>query len=89
MNELEQLQSEGREKNIKTLQLKMLYKRSKILRLSIISISFSIVCSSFIIPVLLVMYLFDTNLKMLGVVLFLFSILGIIISAFFSLLMSV
>ena len=83
VNELERLPKDGREMEIKIVQLKMLSKRSRILKSSIMSISFSILCSSFIIPVLLVMYLLDADLKVAGIALFLLSILGIILSAVF------
>lgn len=65
----------------KIIQLRMLYKRSKILRLSIVGISFSILTSSLIIPILLIMNLIDINLKVIGIILFLLSVLGIIFSA--------
>ena len=68
-------------KERKLVQLKILYKRSKILRLSIVSISFSILTSSLIIPILLIMNLIDINLKVIGIFLFLLSVLGIIFSA--------
>jgi len=81
IKELERSSSESYEK--KRLQLKIIYRRSRILRSAIVSISFSILTSSLIIPILLVMNLFHVNLKMVGIVLFLFSILGIILSAIF------
>ena len=68
-------------KERKIVQLKILYKRSKILRLSIVAISFSILTSSLIIPILLIMNLVDINLKVIGILLFLLSVLGIIFSA--------
>ena len=71
------------DKDKKRLELVILFKRSKILRNSIVSIAFSILSSSLIIPVLLVMNLFTVNLKFLGILLFLFSIMGIILSAVF------
>jgi hypothetical protein len=74
------------DKDKKRLELKILFKRSKILRNSIISISFSILSSSLIIPVLLLMNLFHVNLKFLGILFFLFSIIGIILSAVFLLI---
>ncbi len=74
------------DKDKKRLELKILFKRSKILRNSIISISFSILSSSLIIPVLLLMNLFHVNLKFLGILFFLFSIMGIILSAVFLLI---
>ncbi len=68
-------------KNRKIVQLNILYRRSKILRFSIVSIAFSILTSSLIIPVLLVMNLFVLDLKTIGIFLFLLSILGMITSA--------
>lgn len=64
-------------------QLLILFKRSKILRSSIVSISFSILSSSLIIPVLILMNLFHFQLETLGLILFLLSIVGIIMSAIF------
>ncbi|MCD4762765.1 MAG: DUF2721 domain-containing protein [Desulfobacterales bacterium] len=58
------------DKDKKRLELKVLFKRSKILRNSIVSISFSILSSSLIIPVLLLMNLFHVNLKFLGILFF-------------------
>jgi len=67
----------------KRTELKILFNRSKILRHSIVSISFSILSSSLIIPVLLIMNLFHVDLKFLGILFFLFSVTGIILSAIF------
>lgn len=64
-------------------QLRILVKRSYILKYSITSISFSILCSSLIIPILLLMYFFDWNLTFIGKTFFLLSIIGIILSAIF------
>jgi len=77
-----------RNRNRKVRQLKILYNRGRILRFSIASISFSILTSSLIIPVLVVMDLFHLNLRSVGMTLFLLSVLGIILSAI-SLLMDV
>ena len=63
--------------------MKILVKRSYILKHSIGSISFSILCSSLIIPVLLIMNLFQLNLEVLGITFFVLSIIGIILSAIF------
>ena len=49
----------------------------------IVSISFSILSSSLIIPILLIMNLFDVNLTFLGVLFFLFSAVGIILYSIF------
>lgn len=81
VKELENEQRVDQEK--KHVELKILFNRSKILRSSIVSISFSILSSSLIIPVLLVMNLSHVDLKFLGIVFFLFSVLGIILSAIF------
>lgn len=61
--------------------MNILYRRSKILRFSIVSIAFSILTSSLIIPILLIMNLFGVDLKAIGIFLFLLSILGMITSA--------
>jgi len=71
------------EKDNKKRQLRIMVKRSYILKYSITSISFSILCSSLIIPVLLVMYLYQIDLAILGKIFFLLSIIGIILSAIF------
>ncbi len=71
------------DKESKSLQLQILYKRSRILKSSITSVAFSILCSSLLIPVIFVMNLYDTNLNALGVILFLLSVVGIIFSAVF------
>ncbi len=61
--------------------MNILFRRSKILRNSIVSITFSILTSSLIIPVLLIMNLFGVDLSTIGIFLFLLSILGMITSA--------
>jgi len=71
------------DKENKKRQLKILVKRSYILKYSISSISFSILCSSLIIPVLLVMNLYQIDITILGKMFFLLSIIGIILSAIF------
>jgi hypothetical protein len=65
----------------KITELKILYRRSRILRSSIASISFSIFSSTLIIPVLFIMSITEINLRMAGVVLFILSIFAIIISS--------
>ena len=67
----------------KRIQLRILVRRSYLLKYSITSISFSILCSSLIIPILLTMNLFQINLERLGMVFFMLSIAGIILSAIF------
>lgn len=71
------------DKENKRVQLRILIKRSYLLKYSITSISFSILCSSLIIPILLIMYLFQIDLSLLGKMFFLLSIMGIILSAIF------
>jgi len=71
------------DKHNKKTQLRILVKRSYILKYSITSISFSILCSSLIIPVLLVIYLFQIDIAILGKLFFLLSIIGIVFSAVF------
>ncbi len=68
-------------KKRRIVQLNILYRRSKILRFAIVSISFSILTSSLIIPILLVMNLFVVDLKIFGILLFLLSVLGMVTSA--------
>ena len=77
--ELQSGHGENREK--KKRELRILFRRSKILRVSIASLSFSILASSLIIPVLLLMNLFRINLTILGILLFLLSISSIVVSA--------
>lgn len=71
------------DKGNKKIQLRILVRRSYILKYSITSISFSILCSSLIIPILLIMYIFHYDLTILGKLFFLLSIIGIILSAIF------
>ncbi len=73
--------SNKKSKKRKIVQLNILYKRSKILRLSIVSIAFSILTSSLIIPILLIMQLVSVDLKAIGIFLFLLSVMGIVSSA--------
>jgi len=72
---------DNKSKKRKIVQLNILFRRSKILRNSIVSITFSILTSSLIIPVLLIMNLFGVDLSTIGIFLFLLSILGMITSA--------
>lgn len=71
------------DKENKRVQLRILVKRSYLLKYSITSISFSILCSSLIIPILLIMYLFQLDLSLWGKMFFLLSVIGIIFSAIF------
>jgi hypothetical protein len=71
------------DKESKRIQLRILVKRSYFLKYSITAISFSILSSSLIIPILLTMYLFQVDLSLLGKLFFLLSVIGIIFSAIF------
>ncbi len=76
------LESEPPEKKERRLiQMKILYRRSQLLQISMIAITFSIACSSFIVPVIFFMTLFDAPIGILQVSLLFFSIIGIIVSA--------
>ncbi|MBN2614040.1 MAG: DUF2721 domain-containing protein [Bacteroidales bacterium] len=79
VGELEKPAATKRE--IKISELKILHKRSRILRTSIAAISFSILSSSMIIPVLFVMSISTLNLKTIGVILFILSVFSLILSA--------
>lgn len=79
VSELEK--GETKRRSLKIEELKILVKRSRILRGSIASIAFSILCSSLIIPVLVINALFQIELTLLGILLFLLSVMGIILSA--------
>ena len=83
VTEIERNNLNETEKENKRVQLKILVKRSYILKHSIGSISFSILCSSLIIPIILVMNLFQFNLESLGIIFFVLSIIGIILSAIY------
>ena len=83
VSEIEKGTLSEKESENKRIQLKILVKRSHLLKNSIGSISFSILSSSLIIPVLLIMNLFQTNLEALGIIFFICSIIGIILSAVF------
>jgi hypothetical protein len=67
----------------KRIQLRIIYRRSRILRSSIVAIAFSILTSSLIVPVILVMEFFNVNLKVLGIFFFMLSVTGVIVSAIF------
>ena len=64
-------------------EIKILYLRSKYLRTSIAAITFSVISSSLIIPLLAIMQFFAFDLRMLGYFLFSLSIISILISAIY------
>lgn len=74
---------EAIDEEISISQLKILYRRSKILQSSIASIAFSVLTSSLIIIVLLIMNFIPLDLSVLGKVLFVLSVSGIVASAIF------
>ena len=73
VKELREIDDE-KNKERKIIQLNILYRRSKILRFSIVSITFSILTSSLIIPILLIMNLFVIDLTTIGIFLFMLSL---------------
>ena len=81
VGELEKPETLKRE--IKIAELKILHKRSRILRSSIASIAFSIFTSSLIIPVLFIMSISQYNLETTGVILFILSVSALILSSVF------
>lgn len=64
-------------------QLQILHKRNKLLRNSISGISLSILSSSLLIPILILDKVLHSNVQVAGIIVFSFSILGIIFSAIF------
>lgn len=64
-------------------ELRILYRRSKILRSSIACITFSIITSSLIVAVLLAISITNLNLILIGKALFALSIAGLIASSIF------
>ena len=65
----------------KKREVKILYKRSKYLRLSIGLIVISVICSSLIIPVLFFMNLCNIDLRVAGYLLFVMSVLSLLLSS--------
>ena len=64
-------------------QIRILYQRSKLLRNSIGTMLIGVICSSLIIPVLFVMILFEVDLRVIGYLLFIISIILILISTIY------
>lgn len=67
----------------KKFQIKILYKRAKLIRTSIALITLSIICSSLIIPVLAVSILGGFDIQVFGYLFFSISIISFIFSAIF------
>ena len=70
-------------REVKTNEIKILNQRSRYLRSSIAAIIISIIASCLIIPLLFLMILFDYDLKMLGYIFFVLSILSVFISCIY------
>lgn len=77
--ELERAENKHKEKD--RLQLVILYKRCKILRLSVVFVALSILSASLIIPMLLTMNMLHINLQLLAMSFFGLSVLGIVMSS--------
>ena len=74
---------EVRNKKEKKNEIKILYRRSRYLRLSIGAMVISVISSSLIIPVLFFMTLFTIDLRIIGYSLFVLSILTILVSSIY------
>jgi len=77
--------SGGEVKNasIKEEEIKILHQRSSVLRFSIGSMVVSVIASSLIIPLLFLMFLFETDLRVIGYSLFVLSIISILFSCIY------
>lgn len=64
-------------------QIRILYKRSMLLRNSIGTMVIGVICSSLIIPVLFFMILFNLDLRVIGYFLFIISIILILIATIY------
>ena len=69
--------------NEKENEIKILYQRSRYLRISIGAMVISVISSSLIIPMLFFMTLLDIDLRILGYPLFVLSILSILVSCIY------
>ena len=67
----------------KVTEIKILYQRSRLLRISIGAMVISVISSSLIIPVLFFMTLLSLDLRIIGYPLFVLSILSILISCIY------
>jgi Na+/melibiose symporter-like transporter len=64
-------------------QIRILFQRSKLLRNCIATMLIGVICSSLIIPVLFFMILFNVDLRVIGYLLFIISIILILISTIY------
>jgi hypothetical protein len=69
--------------SVKQYEIKVLYRRSRVLRIYIGAMVVSVISSSLIIPVLFVMVLLEVDLRIPGYFLFVLSILSILLSALY------
>ncbi len=67
----------------KEYEIKILYQRSRFLRISIGAMVVSVISSSLIIPVLFFMTLWEHDLRIMGYILFILSILSILLSSLY------
>ena len=81
VKELNAGQDGGRKE--KENEIRILYRRSSFLRISIGAMVVSVISSSLIIPLLFLMTLWGQDLRILGYILFIISILAILISALY------
>jgi len=79
--ELDSEKTQRRAEKINEIQI--LFQRSKYLRSSIAAITFSVIASSFIIPLLVFMVFFNFDLRWVGYILFIVSILSMLVSAIY------
>jgi hypothetical protein len=81
VNELKENQTGKKEE--KENEIRILYRRSRFLRISIGAMVVSVISSSLIIPLLFFMTLLGHDLRIIGYVLFILSILAILISCLY------
>jgi hypothetical protein len=81
VRELDDIQTSHQQE--KEYEIKILYQRSRYLRISIGAMVVSVISSSLIIPVLFFMTLWGHDLRILGYILFILSILSILLSSLY------
>ena len=79
----ELIENQTDRKQEKENEIKILYQRSRYLRISIGAMVVSVISSSLIIPVLFFMTLWEHDLRILGYILFILSIMSILISSLY------
>ncbi len=79
-----ELDSENTQRRTEKMnEIQILFQRSKYLRSSIAAITFSVITSSLIIPLLVFMVFFGFDLRWIGYILFSVSILSLLVSAIY------